>query len=431
MCGIAGFCSFKADFLEEAERWRRVLVGMRTAIAHRGRDQTGEYLQHRVGLSHTRLSIRDLAGGVQPMLRRRGGAEYGIVYNGEIYNAEELKQDLLSRGYGFETTCDTEVILCGYMEYGMEVAQKLNGIFAFAIWDGNREALFLCRDRLGVKPLFYAVKGDTLVFGSEPKALFAHPQIRPEADLDSFREIFGVGPARTPGCGVFRGLREVKPGCVLEGSLPDAVKLPEIGQREDQGDDGYRAVEAHLDGRQRPVKLVGDDLHDALAGQGDQVGGQIEKNAQGDEDHADEEIDQPHAIDHHRGEGHQRGIGQETICQKIGEVREIAKEGGADQLQDAPGLEVLPQKEELDGNVQRKYDDDPRPHGQTGVYFAEHVGDGVDRRHAQIGLAGKRHAHGHEKQAGTVAENAFAHLKGLLFHFTVPFPFWKHLLSGS
>ena len=98
----------------------------------------------------------------------------------------------------------------------MEVAQKLNGIFAFAIWDGNREALFLCRDRLGVKPLFYAVKGDALVFGSEPKALFAHPQIRPEADLDSFREIFGVGPARTPGCGVFRGLREVKPGCVLE-----------------------------------------------------------------------------------------------------------------------------------------------------------------------------------------------------------------------
>ena len=279
MCGIAGFCSFKADFLKEAERWRRVLVEMRTAIAHRGRDQTGEYLQHRVGLSHTRLSIRDLAGGVQPMLRRRGEAEYGIVYNGEIYNAEELKQDLLSRGYGFETTCDTEVILCGYMEYGMEVAQKLNGIFAFAIWDGNREALFLCRDRLGVKPLFYAVKGDTLVFGSEPKALFAHPQIRPEADLDSFREIFGVGPARTPGCGVFRGLREVKPGCVPEGSLPEAVKLPEIGRREDQGDAGTRAVEAHLDGRQRPVKLTGDDLHDALAGQEDQVGGQIEKNA--------------------------------------------------------------------------------------------------------------------------------------------------------
>lgn len=254
MCGIAGFCSFKADFLKEAERWRRVLVGMRTAIAHRGRDQTGEYLQHRVGLSHTRLSIRDLAGGVQPMLRRRGEAEYGIVYNGEIYNAEELKQDLLSRGYGFETTCDTEVILCGYMEYGMEVAQKLNGIFAFAIWDGNREALFLCRDRLGVKPLFYAVKGDALVFGSEPKALFAHPQIRPEADLDSFREIFGVGPARTPGCGVFRGLREVKPGCVLEYSRERVKESP------------YWVLEAkpHTDSYAQTVETVSWLLRDAV-----------------------------------------------------------------------------------------------------------------------------------------------------------------------
>lgn len=160
------------------------------------------------------------------MLRQRGEREYGIVYNGEIYNAEELKQDLIRRGCRFETTCDTEVILYGYMEYGMEVAKKLNGIFAFAIWDGNRDILFLCRDRLGVKPLFYAVKEDTLVFGSEPKALFAHPQIHPDADLDSFREIFGVGPARTPGCGVFRGLREVKPGCILEFSRERVKEYP-------------------------------------------------------------------------------------------------------------------------------------------------------------------------------------------------------------
>lgn len=216
MCGIAGFCNFDVDFLQDAEAWTRVLVGMRTAIAHRGSDQTGEYLRRNIGLAHTRLSIRDLAGGAQPMLRRRGNREYAIVYNGEIYNADELKRDLLSRGCGFETTCDTEVILYGYMEYGMEIAEKLNGIFAFAIWDGYRDTLFLCRDRLGVKPLFYDLKGPDLVFGSEPKALFAHPQIRPEADMDSFREIFGIGPARTPGCGVFCGLREVKPGCILE-----------------------------------------------------------------------------------------------------------------------------------------------------------------------------------------------------------------------
>lgn len=215
MCGIAGFCSFQADYRQDAGAWTRVLVDMRTAIAHRGRDQTGEYLRRHIGLAHTRLSIRDLAGGAQPMVRRRGETEYGIVYNGEIYNAEEIKRDLLNRGYDFATTCDTEVILCGYMEYGLQIAEKLNGIYAFAVWDGAQDALFLCRDRMGVKPLFYTVQGDTLVFGSEPKALFAHPRVRPEADLDSFREIFGVGPARTPGCGVFRGLREVKPGCIL------------------------------------------------------------------------------------------------------------------------------------------------------------------------------------------------------------------------
>lgn len=227
---------------------------MRTAIAHRGRDQTGEYLRHHVGFAHTRLSIRDLAGGAQPMVRRRAEGEYAIVYNGEIYNAEELKQELLGRGYRFETTCDTEVILCGYMEYGMEVAKKLNGIYAFAIWDAARETLSLCRDRMGVKPLFYALRGDTLVFGSEPKALFAHPQVHPEADLDSFREIFGVGPARTPGCGVFRGLREVKPGCILEYSRRGAAEAP------------YWTLEAkpHTDSYAQTVETVSWLLRDAV-----------------------------------------------------------------------------------------------------------------------------------------------------------------------
>ena len=215
MCGIAGFSSFQENFLACAPKWTQVLVDMRETLANRGHDQTGEWLRQHVGLSHTRLSIRDLASGVQPMVRRQGETEYAIVYNGEIYNAEELKEDLISRGCRFETSSDTEVILYGYMEYGPEVAQKLNGIFAFGIWDGKTDTLMLCRDRLGVKPLFYALEGDTLVFGSEPKALFAHPGIRPRADLDSFREIFGIGPARTPGCGVFCGLREVKPGHLL------------------------------------------------------------------------------------------------------------------------------------------------------------------------------------------------------------------------
>ncbi len=254
MCGIAGFCSFQENFRQQERRWIQILTDMRAAIAHRGHDQTGEYLGRNVGLSHTRLAIRDLAGGNQPMLRWRDEGVYGIVYNGEIYNTEELKGQLINCGYRFETTCDTEVILCGYMEYGMAVAEKLNGIFAFAIWDEPRQTLFLCRDRLGVKPLFYAREGDTLVFGSEPKALFAHPRITPRADLDSFREIFGLGPARTPGCGVFCGLREVKPAQIIAWS-PEGME-----------EYCYWSLEAkpHTDSYEQTVEKVSWLLRDAV-----------------------------------------------------------------------------------------------------------------------------------------------------------------------
>ena len=254
MCGIVGFCSFKEKFEVDAPAWTEVLRAMRTAIAHRGCDQTGEYVRDHVGLAHTRLSIRDLAGGVQPMVGRRGPAEYVIVYNGEIYNAQEMKKELEDRGCCFATACDTEIILQGYMEYGPAVAQKLNGIFAFAVWDGRREELVLCRDRLGVKPLFYTLVGDTLVFGSEPKALFAHPGVMPQADLDSFREIFGVGPARTPGCGVFRDLLEVKPAQLL------------IWSRAGLAEHTYWTLEArpHTDSYEKTVDTVSFLLRDAV-----------------------------------------------------------------------------------------------------------------------------------------------------------------------
>ena len=212
MCGIAGFCQFEEDLTCAKERWTQVLTDMREALAHRGKDQTGEYLDRDAGLAHTRLSIRDLSGGIQPMVRRSEGKEYGIVYNGEVYNTEELIPDLEKRGYRLETTCDTEVILYAYMAYGLDFAAKLNGIYALAIWDAAQERLILCRDRMGVKPLFYTVQDRLLVFASEQKALFCHPRVTPQADLDSCREIFGVGPARTPGVGGFKGGREVKSG---------------------------------------------------------------------------------------------------------------------------------------------------------------------------------------------------------------------------
>ena len=215
MCGIAGFCQFHDDFTYEEKYWINILKKMRESLAHRGMDQTGEYLDRNIGLAHTRLSIRDLAGGAQPMLRYAEGREYAIVYNGEIYNTDALTPDLKRRGYRFETTSDTEVILYAYMAYGLDFADKLNGIYALAIWDAAENRLVLCRDRVGVKPLLYTMVNHSLIFGSEQKALFCHPNVSPAADLDSFREIFGIGPARTPGCGIFKGICEVKPGCIL------------------------------------------------------------------------------------------------------------------------------------------------------------------------------------------------------------------------
>lgn len=214
MCGIAGFCNFGIDYSAQERRWREVLVAMRQSIAHRGSDQTGEFLDRHVGLGHTRLSIRDLEMGAQPMTRRVGGAEYTVVYNGELYNTDELKAALEPEHFTYETTCDTEVLLLAYIALGPDFARQLNGIFSFAIWDGAANRLLLGRDQLGVKPLFYALRDGTLVFGSEPKALFHFPGLQPEVDADSFREIFGVGPARTAGCGVFKGVREVRPGCI-------------------------------------------------------------------------------------------------------------------------------------------------------------------------------------------------------------------------
>ncbi len=212
MCGICGFCSFDMDYMSERSYWHNVLVRMREAIAHRGRDDTGEYLGEHIGLSQTRLTIRDLVGGNQPMTRIIDGREYTIVYNGEIYHMEPLKSELKAKGYKFETTTDTEVILYAYIEYGIEAVNMLNGIFAYAIWDEAKKKLFLFRDRCGIKPLFYSIKRHTIVFASEIKALFEHPKLSPEIDSNSLREIFAIGPARTEGNGVFKGIYEVKYG---------------------------------------------------------------------------------------------------------------------------------------------------------------------------------------------------------------------------
>lgn len=216
MCGIAGFSNFTMNYKEDAGKWYAILQKMNGLQQHRGPDEEDVYLSRHCGLAHVRLSILDLASGQQPMSRQVGDHKATIVYNGEIYNMPKLRRDLVAAGAELQTTCDTEVILLGYLYYGMDYIKELNGIFSFGIWDESLGKLFLCRDRLGVKPLFYTVKENTLIFSSEIKGILAFPGIEPVVDREGLCEVLGLGPAKTYGKGVFKDIKELLPGHYLE-----------------------------------------------------------------------------------------------------------------------------------------------------------------------------------------------------------------------
>ena len=209
MCGITGWIDWHQDLSLHKETTDQM---MRTLI-HRGPDGEGAWLTKHAFLGHRRLAVIDPSGGQQPMIRRYGDNTYVIVYNGELYNTEEIRRDLQSRGYIFRTHSDTEVLLIAYVEWGPQCLDRLNGIFAFAVWCEHDQRLFLARDRLGVKPLFYCQQGTSFLFASELKSLLANPLVQPQLDEQGLAEIFALGPGRTPGCGVFRGVCELKPGC--------------------------------------------------------------------------------------------------------------------------------------------------------------------------------------------------------------------------
>lgn len=215
MCGIAGFFDINLDFTQKKEHYMKILNDMRDALIPRGPDSNGVMLYRHCGLAHTRLSIIDLKDGIQPMTRKLEGYSYTIVYNGELYNTKELKEELLTKGWQFQTTSDTEVILLSFLHYGSDFVSRLNGIFSFAIYDERHQKLLLYRDSFGIKPLFYTVREGQLLFASEPKALFRHPDCHPCITLQGLREILGVGPARIPGSGVYKDVYEVEPGCYL------------------------------------------------------------------------------------------------------------------------------------------------------------------------------------------------------------------------
>lgn len=215
MCGIAGFCSNQMIYDQEKEKWKTILQNMNQAQKRRGPDEDGWYLSRHCGMAHVRLSVIDLETGQQPMTRTRQGHTCTLVMNGEIYNMHELRKELENLGVEFATTSDTEVMLMGYLVYGEGILSRLNGIFAAALWDEEKETLFLFRDRVGVKPLFYTRTKDSLVYASEIKGLFQYPGIKARIDEEGLCEIFALGPAKTYGKGVFQDVREVLPGHYL------------------------------------------------------------------------------------------------------------------------------------------------------------------------------------------------------------------------
>jgi len=208
MCGITGWIDWRKDLTG----YPIVLENMTETLTHRGPDASGTWITRHCALGHRRLSVMDPENGSQPMIRKMGDRIYTLVYNGELYNVFELRAELEAKGYDFRTTCDTEVLLLAYIEWGSACVERFNGIFAFAVWDDERQTLYAARDRLGVKPLFYVHRDEMLLFGSEPKAMLAHPEMQPEVTAEGLAEIFAIGPARTPGHGIYRGMQELKPG---------------------------------------------------------------------------------------------------------------------------------------------------------------------------------------------------------------------------
>jgi asparagine synthase (glutamine-hydrolysing) len=211
MCGIYGYLSHHADVD------RRILEAMGATLRHRGPDDEGEMIGEdgdaSVGFGHQRLSIIDLsAAGRQPMSNRDGSI--WITFNGEIYNFRILREELERKGYQFKSNSDTEVIIHLYQELGIRCLERLNGMFAFALWDRHEKTLFLARDRIGKKPLHYALSGDGIVFASELKALLAHPSVPREIDLRSLNRYLTYEYIPAPDT-IFKGIKKLEPGHYL------------------------------------------------------------------------------------------------------------------------------------------------------------------------------------------------------------------------
>lgn len=211
MCGITGFSNFKKNIENEFDN----IIEMNNSISHRGPDSYGYYKNKHVVFGHRRLAIVDPLGGKQPMVKKINGFNYTIVYNGEIYNTHVLKKDLLNKGYEVNTYSDTEIVLLTYIHYKENCVNYLNGIFAFAIFDECRNCVFIARDHFGVKPVFYSIKDNYLIFASEIKAILKHPLISSKVSKEGILDLLSLGPSRSLGEGIFKDIKEVPPAHYL------------------------------------------------------------------------------------------------------------------------------------------------------------------------------------------------------------------------
>ena len=211
MCGITGWVHFQQDLRKQQD----TIEKMTKTLAKRGPDDENVWLGAHAAFGHRRLTVVDPIGGKQPMTKVHDSNSYTLCYNGELYNTEDIRKELLRKGYTFSGHSDTEVLLTSYIEWKEKCVDFFNGIFAFAIWDEKEKKVFIARDRMGVKPLFYAERKGGFIFGSEIKALLAHPEVKTELSREGLAEVLAVGPSRKPGSGVFHGVKELRPAHAL------------------------------------------------------------------------------------------------------------------------------------------------------------------------------------------------------------------------
>lgn len=211
MCGIVGIVNLKKDISNDYY----IIRNMTKTLSKRGPDEDGLYFSKHANLGHRRLSIIDIENGKQPMSFRVDEVTYTIVYNGQIYNTQEIRETLIQNGFKFKGHSDTEVILKAYVFYGRDICKYLNGIFGFAIWNDKKGELFIARDRFGIKPLYYTIVEDNFIFASEVKGILEHPKVETIIDKTGILELFGIGPSHSPGISPFKDIKELEPANFL------------------------------------------------------------------------------------------------------------------------------------------------------------------------------------------------------------------------